>query len=262
MFQGAYVDSRHTQAEKLIEHVKNDALSPKDQRQELDLLLEINRRHQKGREDDPQLEARIESFELSYRLQMEAQDAFDLEREPKSIRDLYGSGVQGRQFLMARRLLEKGVRFVQVWSGAGQPWDSHDNLAKEHGHLAGESDQALAALLVDLKQRGMLEDTLVLWAGEFGRTPAAELPAATGRDHNHHGFSAWLAGAGVRGGMAYGETDEFGYGAVKNPVHVHDLHATILHLLGFDHEKLTYRYAGRDFRLTDVHGRVVREILA
>ena len=151
---------------------------------------------------------------------------------------------------------------IQVWSGAGQPWDNHDNLEAEHRKLAGAWDHPIAAFLTDLEQRGLLETTLVLWGGEFGRTPVAELPALSGRDHNHYGFSVWMAGGGVRGGYAHGATDDFGFSAVEKPVHVHDLHATILHLLGFDHEKLTYRYAGRDFRLTDVHGKVVQELLA
>jgi len=171
--------------------------------------------------------------------------------------------------LIARRLLEKGVRFVQVRHGAGQPWDNHDDIEINHRKLAKECDQAIGALLKDLKQRGMLEDTLVLWGGEFGRTPTVELPSpgdnqgkVNGRDHNHYGFTVWMAGGGVKGGYVHGATDEFGFQAVEKKVHVHDLHATLLHLMGFDHEKFTYRYAGRDFRLTDVHGRVVTEILA
>jgi len=261
-YQGTFVDSKHTAVDRLIEHVRNGAAAPPEQRRQLDLLLEINREHQATRGEDGLLEARLQSFELAWRMQAEATDAFDVEREPREVRDLYGPGTQARQLLMARRLLERGVRFVQVWAGAGQPWDNHDKIAENHGKLAAELDRPLGALLVDLERRGMLEDTLVLWSGEFGRTPTAELPAATGRDHNPYGFSAWLAGGGVKGGLAYGATDEFGFKAVEKPVHVHDLHATILHLLGFDHEKFTFRYAGRDFRLTDVHGHVVKEILA
>ena len=199
----------------------------------------------------------------------DAEEAFDVTREPRHIRDLYGPGVQGRQLLIARRLLEKGVRFLQVWHGQGQPWDSHDDIAVNHRRLARECDQALAGLLKDLKQRGLLDSTLVIWGGEFGRTPTVELPTpganagkVNGRDHNHYGFTMWLAGGGVRGGHVHGATDELGFAAVEKKVHVHDLHATVLHLLGFDHERLTYRYAGRDFRLTDVHGHVVREVLA
>jgi uncharacterized protein (DUF1501 family) len=194
-------------------------------------------------------------------MQMEASDAFDVNKEPPRVRDLYGSSVQGRQLLIARRLLERGVRFVQVWSGAGQPWDNHDNLEKQHRDLARPWDQAIAAFLTDLKERGLLDSTLVIWGGEFGRTPVAELPQLNGRDHNHYGFSMWLAGGGIKGGHVHGATDEFGFQAIEKKVHVHDLHATLLHLLGFDHEKLTYRYAGRDFRLTDVHGRVVQELM-
>ncbi len=261
-YQGTFVNSQHADLEKLIEHIRNRGASTPDQRRQLDLLLELNREHQEPRREDAQLEARIQSFELAFRMQMEAADAFDLEKEPKSVRDLYGPGTQARQLLMARRLLERGVRFVQVWAGAGQPWDNHDKIAENHGKLGRELDQPLGALLKDLKARGMLEDTLVLWSGEFGRTPTAELPAATGRDHNPYGFTAWLAGGGVKGGHVHGATDEFGFKAVEKVVHVHDLHATILHLFGFDHEKFTFRYAGRDFRLTDVHGHVVRDILA
>jgi hypothetical protein len=269
VYQGTYIDTRHTDVEKLIAHVRNRFVTTSEQRQQLDLLRALNERHLQRRQADSQLEARVQSFELAYRMQADATDAFDVSREPKHVRDLYGPGVQGRQMLIARRLLEKGVRFVQVWHGQGQPWDSHDDIEVQHRKLATECDQAIGALLVDLKQRGMLDDTLVIWGGEFGRTPTVELPSPgnnqgkqNGRDHNHYGFTMWLAGGGVRKGHVHGATDEFGFQAVEDPVHVHDLHATLLHLLGFDHEKLTYRYAGRDFRLTDVHGRVVKELLA
>jgi hypothetical protein len=268
-YQGTYIDTRHTALERLIENIRNGAVTPAQQRRQLDLLQQINERHRNSRQDDPQLEARIQSFELAYGMQRDAEDAFDIAREPRHIRDMYGPGVQGRQLLIARRLLEKGVRFIQVWHGEGQPWDSHDDLEVNHRRLARECDQAIGALLRDLKQRGMLDSTLVIWGGEFGRTPTVELPTPganagriNGRDHNHHGFSMWLAGGGVKGGQVYGATDEFGFRAVDNPVHVHDLHATILWLLGFDHERFTYRYAGRDFRLTDVHGNVVRALIA
>jgi hypothetical protein len=268
-YQGTYINTRHTRLEDLIENVRNHAVSDRQQREQLELLRELNARHRRGRGHDGQLEARIQSFELAYRMQHDAEDAFDVTREPRPIREMYGPGVQGRQMLIARRLLEKGVRFVQVWHGAGQPWDSHDDLEAQHRRLARECDQAIGALLRDLKQRGMLEDTLVIWGGEFGRTPTVELPTpganlgrVNGRDHNHYGFSMWLAGGGVRGGHVHGATDEFGFRAVEDPVHVHDLHATILYLLGFDHERLTYRYAGRDFRLTDVHGHVVHDLIA
>jgi uncharacterized protein (DUF1501 family) len=193
-------------------------------------------------------------------MQMEATDAFDVSREPKHVREAYGETVHGRQTLVARRLLERGVRYVQLWHGQGQPWDHHSGIEKSIRQHAGELDGPLAALLTDLKRLGMFDDTLVVWGGEFGRTPVSE--GGTGRDHNPYGFTVWLAGGGVRGGTVHGATDDFGFRAVDQPVEVHDLHATILHLLGFDHERLTYRYAGRDFRLTDVHGRVIGDILA
>ncbi|GIW95593.1 MAG: sulfatase [Pirellulaceae bacterium] len=269
IYQGTYIDTKHTSVERLIENITNHRIDTAEQRRQLDLLAEINRRHAATRDEDPQLEARIQAYELAFRMQMEAAEVFDISREPQYILDMYGPGVQGRQMLIARRLIERGVRFVQVWHGAGQPWDSHDDLEINHRRLARECDQAIGALLKDLKQRGLLEETLVIWGGEFGRTPTVELPKKgsnqgkiNGRDHNHYGFTMWLAGGGVKGGTVYGATDEFGFRAVENPVHVHDLHATILYLLGFDHEKFTYRYAGRDFRLTDVHGRVVHELIA
>jgi hypothetical protein len=269
VYQGTYIDSRHTQVEKLIENIRSRFASRREQRQQLDLLQQLNQRHLERRHKDAQLEARIQSFELAYRMQQDATDAFDISREPRYIRDTYGNGIQARQLLITRRLLEKGVRFIQLWHGEGQPWDSHDDLAVNHRRLAGQCDQAIAAFLKDLKQRGMLDSTLVIWGGEFGRTPTVELPTpganagkVNGRDHNHYGFSMWLAGGGVKGGQVYGATDESGFQAVEKKVHVHDLHATILWLLGFDHDKLTYRYAGRDFRLTDVHGRVVKDLIA
>jgi hypothetical protein len=269
IYQGTYINTKHQEIEKLIEHIKNNSVSTTEQRQQLDLLQQLNQQHARRRAQDEELEARIQSFELAYRMQMDASDAFDISREPENVRQLYGSGTQARQLLIARRLLERGVRFVQVWHGEGQPWDNHDDLEVNHRRLALECDQPIGALLTDLKQRGMLEDTLVIWGGEFGRTPTVELPTPganagkiNGRDHNHHGFSMWMAGGGVRGGYVHGATDEFGFKAVENPVHVHDLHATILQLLGFDHTKFTYRHAGRDFRLTDVFGNVVKELIA
>lgn len=267
-YQGTYLNTQYSSVEKLIEYIKNDYAGRPEQRQQLDLLLQLNEEHKAKREQEAQLDGRIQSFELAYRMQVDAADAFDISKEPQYIRDMYGSNVQGRQLLVTRRLIERGVRFVQVWHGAGQPWDAHDDLETNHRNLAKESDQAIGALLKDLKQRGMLDETLVLWGGEFGRTPTVELPTPganagklNGRDHNHYGFSMWMAGGGVKGGRVIGATDEFGFQAVENPVHVHDLHATMLRLLGFDHEKFTYRYAGRDFRLTDVHGRVVKELI-
>lgn len=269
VFQGTYLDTSQLAVDDLIAHIRNPAMPRSQQRRQLDLLQKLNRKHREDRPGDPQLEARIQSFELSYRMQQEAEDAFDVSREPKHVQEMYGRGTQARQILIARRLVERGVRFVQVWHGAGQPWDNHDDIEVNHRRLAQQCDQAIGALLVDLKQRGMLDDTLVIWGGEFGRTPVVELPKkgsnagkVNGRDHNHHGFTMWLAGGGIRGGYVHGATDEFGFRAVENRVHVHDLHATILKLLGFDHERFTYRYAGRDFRLTDVHGQVVDELLA
>ena len=269
VYQGTYIDTRNTKLEKLIEHIRNHRLTLPEQRAQLDLLRQLNERHAKQRQAEAQLEARIESFELAYRMQMEAADAFDITREPEHIRAMYGEGTQARQILIARRLIERGVRFVQVWHGDGQPWDNHDDIESGHRNLAKQCDQAIGALLKDLKQRGLLDETLVIWGGEFGRTPTVELPKPgsnsgkiNGRDHNHHGFTMWLAGGGVKGGQVYGATDEFGFKATEKPVHVHDLHATLLHLLGFDHERLTFRHAGRDFRLTDVHGNVVKELIA
>ena len=269
VYQGTYINTEHTKIEKLIEHIKNNYSSLPEQRAQLDLLQALNVRHRRKREEDAQIEARIQSFELAYRMQTDATDAFDITREPEHVRKMYGEGTQARQILIARRLVERGVRFVQLWHGAGQPWDNHDDIEVNHRKLAQQCDQAIGALLKDLKQRGMLEDTLVVWGGEFGRTPTVELPTPgsnagkiNGRDHNHYGFTVWMAGGGVRGGYVHGATDEFGFQAAENKVHVHDLHATILALLGFDHEKLTFRTAGRDFRLTDVHGNVVKELIA
>jgi hypothetical protein len=269
VFQGTYINTKHKEVDKLIENVRNHRLGAEEQRRQLDLAQKLNAAHSEARQRDPALETRIQSFELAYRMQGEAADAFDISREPQNVRDRYGDGLQARQILIARRLVERGVRFVQVWHGDGQPWDSHDDIEVNHRRLAKECDQAIGALLTDLAERGLLDETLVIWGGEFGRTPTVELPKKgsnegkiNGRDHNHHGFTMWLAGGGAKPGYIHGATDEFGFTAVENKVHVHDLHATILHLMGFDHEKFTYHYAGRDFRLTDVHGRVVRELLA
>lgn len=264
IFQGTHIDTRKQKASELIDHIINPEVTPIAQRRQLDALARLNKTHQQSRHEST-LEARIQSFELAYRMQAEATDAFDVSRETKATRDQYGPGVQGQQLLIARRLIERGVRVVQCYHGDVQPWDSHNNIATEHRKLAGEIDGPIAALLGDLKRLDLLKETLVLIGGEFGRTPVVELAGgkpAGGRDHNHWGFSVVLAGGGVRGGMIYGATDEFGFKAIEKPVHVHDLHATMLHLLGFDHEKLTYHYSGRDFRLTDVHGKVIQGILA
>ncbi len=265
VYQGTYIDTQHRRLDQLIENIEHPHVSTADQRRQLDLLARLNAEHGERR-SDPRLEARIHAFELAFRMQIQAAEAFDIDHEPVAIREMYGDGVHGRQTLIGRRLLERGVRYVQLWHGAGQPWDNHDKIEENHRKLAGELDGPIAALLFDLKSRGMFDDTLVIWGGEFGRTPTVELgndgASKLGRDHNHYGFSVWLAGGGIKGGTIYGATDEFGFQAVENPTSVHDLHATILHLLGFDHQRLTYRYAGRDFRLTDVHGRVISEILA
>ena len=265
-FQGTFVDPQYREVEKLIENIRSPHASTAMQRRQIDLLRELNVAHQRVRGADPRLEARIGSFELAFRMQLEATDAFDIGQEPAHIRAMYGDHVHGRQTLIARRLLERGVRFVQLWHGAGQPWDHHDNIEANIRKHSADIDGPIAALMTDLKQRGMFEDTLILWGGEFGRTPTVELgdtgKSKLGRDHNHYGFSVWLAGGGVKGGCVHGATDEFGFKAIESRASVHDLHATMLHLLGFDHERLTYRHAGRDFRLTDVSGEVMNEILA
>lgn len=266
---GTYIDPNQTDIEKIVENIRNRYTLREDQREQLDLVQRLNKQHLAKREGDSALEARIQSFELAYRMQSEASDAFDTSKEPQATREMYGPGNFARQCLIARRLAERGVRFIQLYHGAGQPWDSHDDIAIQHRNLARESDQGIGALLTDLKQKGMLDETLVIWGGEFGRTPTVELPTPganagkmNGRDHNHYGFTYWMAGGGVKRGTVYGSTDEFGFKAEEKPVHVHDLHATILHLLGFDHTQLTYRHAGRDFRLTDVFGNVVHDLVA
>ena len=268
-YQGTYVDTKKRRVEELVEHVRHPSLDRTVQRRQFDLTTALDRRHLAARGHDPLLEARLSSMELAWRMQEEASEAFDVSREPAHVLARYGDDVQGRQMLIARRLVERGVRYVQVWHGQGQPWDSHEEIEKNHRRLAGECDRAIGALLDDLVGLGLLESTLVLWGGEFGRTPTVELPAAgtgvrtpSGRDHNHHGFTVWMAGGGVKGGTVHGATDEFGFKAVEKPVHVHDLQATMLHLLGLDHTRLTFRHSGRDFRLTDVHGRVVEDFLA
>jgi hypothetical protein len=239
------------------------------QRSQLDLLAQLNEQHLAARPGGDELAARIGSYELAFRMQTEAPEAVDLAQESAATLDMYGVGREptnefGRNCLVARRLVERGVRFVQLYSGGGhleETWDAHESIEKNHGRHGAEVDRPIAALLTDLEERGLLEETLVVWGGEFGRMPFSEGQNAPGRNHNPYGFSMWLAGAGVKGGMTYGATDEFGFRSVTNKVHVHDLHATILHLMGFDHEKLTYRHAGRDYRLTDVSGDVVAKII-
>jgi hypothetical protein len=268
--QGMSVDTNELAIDKLIANLHHPKLAQPDQRRQLDFLNQLNELHRQQRPHESALDAQIHALELAFNMQREASVAFDVSREPAYIREMYGSTTFGQSCLLARRLCENGVRFVQVYyvdKKEKQPWDTHSDNNRRHRELCKVSDQATAALLADLKARGMLEDTLVIWGGEFGRTPYAENDKSkdqkkAGRDHHHTGFSMFLAGGGTRGGLMYGATDEFGMNAVENRVHVHDLHATILYLLGIDHERLTYRYSGRDYRLTDVHGRVVTDLLA
>ena len=256
---------------KPIANLGNERYTSAEQRAELDFLAAFNKLHAAERVGDSRLEARIESFELAFRMQTEAPEAFGVERESAATQALYGldqpaTEIFGRQCLMARRLIERGVRMVQVYHtqtskrSSCQLWDQHGSLREELPANCLATDKPIAGLLKDLKNRGLLDETLVIWGGEFGRTPTAE--GTNGREHHPFGFSMWLAGGGVRGGHAHGATDDFGWHSIENRVHVHDLHATVLHLLGLDHTRLTYRYAGRDYRLTDVHGQVVREVLA
>lgn len=259
-YQGMYINHAKIDPQSIVPHLRNPQWNEATQHKQLDLLKQLNAEHQLRRPDETTLEARTQAMETAFRMQFQASDAFDLNHETQGTRDAYGAGDFSNGCLLARRLVERGVRFVQVYYGDGQPWDTHSGHNETVPKLCRAIDQPIAALLADLKQRGLLEETLVVWGGEFGRTPTSE--NGNGRDHNHHGFTMWLAGGGVKGGIAYGETDEFGFKAVVDKMHVHDLHATMLHLLGLNHEKLTYRYAGRDFRLTDVYGRVVQEIIA
>jgi Protein of unknown function (DUF1501) len=258
IYQGTHINNRSIDPRTIIRDIRNPFLPAAAQREQLDLLQQMNQIHEEQRGRDEPLEARIASLEMAYRMQGEAVEAFDINRETMATRRLYGEGEFANACLLARRLAERDVRVIQIYYGNGQPWDDHGNIENHRNH-ARQSDRPIAALLRDLKARGLFDDTLVIWGGEFGRTPMSQ---GRGRDHHHLGFSMWLAGGGVKRGHVHGATDEFGYQAVDNRMHVHDLHATVLHLMGLDHERLTFRYSGRDFRLTDVHGRVVREILA
>jgi hypothetical protein len=259
IYQGTHINNKAVDPQTIIHDIRNRYLAPPAQRAQLDLLQEMNCLHLEQREQDEQLEARIASLEMAFRMQGEAQEAFDIARESSATRKLYGDGEFANACLIARRLAERGVRITQIYYGNGQPWDDHADINNHRNH-ARQSDGAIAALLKDLKARGLLQDTLVIWGGEFGRTPTSQ--GAKGRDHHSLGFTMWLAGGGVKGGHVHGATDEFGFEAVEQRMHVHDLHATVLHLLGLDHERLTFRYSGRDFRLTDVSGKVAKEILA
>ncbi len=265
IYQGTYVRNKSDDPEELIRDVRNRSLSSDQQRQQVELLTKLNRMQLAREGADPSLEASIASFEMAYRMQAEAMDAFDVRKESAKTRENYGEGDFARGCLLARRLVERGVRMVQVYYGDDQPWDNHDDITK-HARLAATADKPMAALLQDLKDRDLLKSTIVIIGGEFGRTPAVEVSGLVdvqnGRDHNNHGFSTVVAGGGFKGGYAHGATDDFGFRAVEKPVHPHDLHGTILHQLGLDHSKLTYRYSGRDFRLTDVAGSVVRDLIA
>ena len=261
----------------MLANLHNASLSPNGQRRQLDFTQRLNDLHRERVGAENAFGARMDSLELAYRMQTSASEAFDIRGEPQPILDLYGlTGLNAnapantrndfrratfaRNCLLARRLAERGVRVIQIYYGNSQPWDTHSNNSSGQQNLSRIVDHPIAGLLTDLKRRGLLEDTLVVWGGEFGRTPATE--GSNGRDHNHWGFSIWLAGGGVKGGLAYGATDEFGFRAVEKRVHVHDLHATMLHLMGIDHERLTFRSSGRDHRLTDVHGTVVHDLIA
>lgn len=257
--QGVYVNHTNLDPKQMIPFLQNGKWTPDKQAKQLELLRELNDQSEAQAGVDPQLESRIHAMETAFRMQVDAIDAFDIQKESESTREAYGKSHFANGCLLARRLVERGVRTVQVYYGNGQPWDTHANHNSSTRTLCEDIDRPIAALLKDLKQRGMLEDTLVLWGGEFGRTPTTE--NSDGRDHNPWGFTVWMAGGGVRGGMAHGATDDFGFRAMQDKVHIHDLHATILHLMGLDHTKLTYRHGGRDYRLTDVAGNVVKPIL-
>jgi hypothetical protein len=261
LYQGTSINTTAATVQQMIQHIRNGYASKAEQRRQLDLVHSLNELHAANLAREDALEARLETYEIAFRMQAEATDAFDLSREAADTRAAYGETAQGRQMLLARRLVERGVRFVQVWHDG---WDHHQDLEDRITAKAREIDQPLAALLADLKLRGLLDSTLVIWGGEFGRKPTRDRNGGDnpGRDHNAKAFSLWLAGGGIKGGLVHGATDELGAAAVSDQVHVHDLHATVLHCLGFDHRRLTYRHNGRDFRLTDVAGRVVRPILA
>jgi len=263
-YAGSYVNIQQMKPEAILRDLKNTSLSRDQQRKQADLLGQLNRMHLDRLQRDQHLEAGIQAMEMAFRMQFSVPDVFDVSKESQATRDLYGDSHYAKGCLIARRLIERGVRVVQLShsiSGYDIAWDTgHGDIKGGHAALAKASDQGIAALLQDLKGRGLLEDTLVVWGGEFGRAPTSE--GAKGRDHDHYGYTVWMAGGGVKPGFSYGATDEFGCSAVENRMHVHDLHATILHLMGLDHTKLTYRYSGRDYRLTDVHGHVVHDLFA
>ncbi|MCA9172896.1 MAG: DUF1501 domain-containing protein [Planctomycetales bacterium] len=267
VYQGTHLQSRGAPIPNLD---RPGEMTAAGQRRQLDFINRLNQLHHESRDGEEELAARIESFELAFRMQSSAPEALDIETETPETLALYGVGDSrcdhvARQCLVARRLVERGVRFVQIYSGGMEnqrSWDGHNDIEGNHSQFAGETDQPVAALLEDLSRRGLLEDTLVIWCGEFGRLPIAQKSAKPGRDHNPHCFTAWLAGGGAKGGVTHGASDEVGYKAAVDKVHINDLHATILHLLGLDHERLTFKYNGRRFRLTDVAGEVIREVIA
>jgi hypothetical protein len=261
IYQGVSINTKVPTLNMLIENIRNPVTPLAEQRRQLDLVHKLNEIHSQDLQKDAQLEARLEAYEMAFKMQTEATDAFDLNKEPVAMRELYGRSSQGNQLLIARRLIERGVRFVQVWAGG---WDHHQDLEERLPERAKDIDQPLAAFIKDLKQRGLFDETLIVWGGEFGRKPTRDRNGGEnpGRDHNSKAFTTVLAGGGVRGGMAYGKTDDYGAASIENKVHVHDLHATMLALLGFDHKKLTYRYNGRDFRLTETAGEVVKAVFA
>ena len=259
-YQGTAFDVSEPEPEKMIRFLRNTQLDPGKQRRQIDVIQALNQRHMASFGQDAFLEGRIKAMESAYRMQFEAMDTFDVRKEPEAIRSEYGSTPFANSCLLARRLVERGVPYIHVYYGVGQVWDDHKEINKNLRERCPDMDQAATALLRDLKRRGLLDETLVVWGGEFGRTPVSE--SGSGRDHDPYGYTMWMAGGGVKGGLAYGATDDFGFKAVENRVSIHDLHATILYLLGMDHERLTYRYAGRDFRLTDLYGQVVHDIIA
>ena len=263
-YTGTYVNIHEMKPDHIMQDLKNNWLPKVDQRHQADLLTRLNQLDLQRQQHDPQLEASIQTMEMAFRMQFAVPDAFDTSKESKETLEMYGDSEYAKGCLLARRLVERGVRMVQLSlsiDGYDIAWDTgHENIVDGHRRLALACDQGIAALIKDLKQRGLFEETLVVWGGEFGRAPTSE--GQKGRDHDHYGFTTWMAGGGVKGGISYGSTDEFGLTAVEDRVHVHDLHATILHLMGLDHERLTYRYSGRDYRLTDVHGKVIGEIFS
>ncbi|PYV37979.1 MAG: DUF1501 domain-containing protein [Acidobacteria bacterium] len=264
VYQGTYIPNQEQDPLKMVQNIRNTDLTPAEQRQQLDLIDKLNRSYLRQLGHQTELESHIQAMEVAFRMQTEVPEVFDTSKETEATRARYGNSHFGRGCLMALRMIEKGVRIVEVYFGGGQPWDSHDDILV-HRQLARDADPAISALIQDLKSRGLFDQTIVLVGSEFGRTPMIQNSGLEkvcyGRDHNPPAFTTLLAGGGFKGGMAYGGTDDFGFKAVEKPVHVHDLHATILHQLGIDHTQLTYRYSGRDFRLTDVAGNVIREII-